>query len=81
MDRDTREIVGVYIGDRSKESAKELWLSLPAQYQASAIAYTDFWEAYASSFPKHRHRAVGKESGKTNHIERFNCTLRQRVSR
>jgi insertion element IS1 protein InsB len=28
-----------------------------------------------------RYRAVGKESGKTNHVERFNNTLRQRVSR
>lgn len=28
-----------------------------------------------------RHRAIGKNSGKTNLIERFNCTLRQRVSR
>jgi hypothetical protein len=28
-----------------------------------------------------RHKAVGKETGKTNYIERFNCTLRQRVSR
>ncbi|MDF5738566.1 IS1 family transposase, partial [Nostoc sp. S13] len=27
------------------------------------------------------HRAVGKESGKTNHIERFNNTMRQRISR
>jgi deferrochelatase/peroxidase EfeB len=26
-------------------------------------------------------RAVGKETGKTSHIERFNNTLRQRVSR
>ena len=31
--------------------------------------------------PGSRHRPVGKESGQTNHIERFNCTLRQRVSR
>jgi IS1 family transposase len=81
MDKDTREIVSVYIGDRGKESARELWLSLPAQYRESAIAYTDFWESYSSAFPKKRHRAVGKESGKTNHIERFNCTLRQRVPR
>jgi len=28
-----------------------------------------------------RHQAVGKEMGETNHIERFNNTLRQRVSR
>ncbi|HTL89047.1 MAG TPA: IS1 family transposase, partial [Leptolyngbya sp.] len=27
------------------------------------------------------HRAVGKETGKTSYIERFNNTLRQRVSR
>lgn len=42
MDKDTREIVSVYIGDRSKDSANELWLSLPVQYRESAIAYTDF---------------------------------------
>jgi len=31
--------------------------------------------------PESRHQAVSKTSGKTNGIERFNCTLRQRVSR
>ncbi len=28
-----------------------------------------------------RHKAVGKDSGKTNHIERFNNTMRQRIPR
>jgi IS1 family transposase len=28
-----------------------------------------------------RHKAVSKESGKTNDIERFNNTMRQRISR
>ena len=32
-------------------------------------------------FPFKRHRPVGKESGKTSHIERLNNTLRQRISR
>jgi len=32
-------------------------------------------------FPSKRHQPVGKDSGKTNHIERFNNTWRQRVSR
>ncbi len=32
-------------------------------------------------FPSKRHQSVGKGSGKTSYIERFNCTLRQRVSR
>ena len=45
------------------------------------IAYSDFWEADHRVLPSKRHRAVGKESGQTNHIERFNCTLGQRISR
>lgn len=45
----------------------------------SAVA--DFWEAYEQVIPSSRHRAVGKKSGKTSLIERFNCTLRQRISR
>jgi insertion element IS1 protein InsB len=50
-------------------------------YRQCAVAYTDFWEAYRTVIPSKRHRAVGKDSGHTNYIERFNCTLRQRISR
>ena len=81
INRATREIIGVHIGDRSRESAIALWASLPPVYRQCAICYTDFWESYKKVLPSKRHRAVGKESGQTNHIERFNCTLRQRVSR
>jgi IS1 family transposase/transposase-like protein len=81
LDRDTREIVGAYVGRRDAEAAKALWASLPHVYQENAISYTDFWESYATVIPSDRHHAVGKESGQTNHIERFNCTLRQRISR
>ena len=42
---------------------------------------TDFWASYENVIPKTRHQAVGKESGKTNHIERFNNTMRQRIFR
>lgn len=38
-------------------------------------------QAYAGIFPNKRHQAVGKRSGKTDGIERFNYTLGQRVSR
>jgi len=41
-DRKTRVIVGVYIGDRSKESAEKLWESLPPVYRQCAVCYTDF---------------------------------------
>ena len=81
INRTTREIIGMYIGDRSAVSAQELWNSLPVVYQQTATCYTDFWEAYQKIFPTAQHHAVGKETGQTNHIERFNCTLRQRVSR
>jgi IS1 family transposase/transposase-like protein len=81
LDQKTREIVGIYIGYRSKESAQKLWDSLPSIYRQCAVCYTDFWTSYSEILPTKRHRAVGKESGKTNHIERFNNTMRQRISR
>ena len=81
LDAQTREIVGVHIGNRSAASARALWQSLPALYRQCAVVYSDLWAAYAEILPSKRHRAVGKETGKTSYIERFNCTLRQRVSR
>jgi len=42
---------------------------------------TDHWEAYKAVLPPERHCAVGKETGLTSYIERFNNTLRQQVSR
>ena len=81
INRETREIVGVYIGERSHVGAQGLWEALPPVYRQCAVCYSDFWESYRSVLPSKRHRAVGKDSGQTNHIERFNCTLRQRVSR
>ncbi len=73
--------MGVPIGKRDANAAQALWNSLPKEYQEKAMSFTNFWEAYQLVFPEDRHIAVSKETGKTNHIERFNNTLRQRVSR
>ena len=81
LDADTGEIVGVYIGARDETAAPGLWESLPAVYRQCAVAYTDFWQADAKVLSAKRHRAVGKQSGRTSYIQRFNNTLRQRVSR
>jgi len=81
IDRNTREIIGCFIGDRSRQSARKLWQSLPPVYRQCAVAYTDFWQAYCQVIPSKRHHAVGKETGQTNHIERLNNTFRQRISR
>ncbi len=81
IDAQTREIVGVQVGDRSGASAQALWDSMPPVYRQCAVIYTDHWSAYGAVLPKKRHRSVDKDSGLTSYIERFNCTLRQRVSR
>jgi insertion element IS1 protein InsB len=81
LDVETREIVGCFIGDRSAASALGLWQSLPEVYRQWGVFYTDYWAAYATVLPANRHDAVGKETGLTSYIERFNNTLRQRVSR
>ena len=62
LDVEPREIIGVHIGDRSEQGAKKLWDSLPSVYRQCAVAYTDFWRAYALVFPAQRHKPVGKES-------------------
>ena len=64
---DTRETVGVYIGARDEAAAQQLWASLPPVYRQCAVAYTDFWAAYAAVFPSKRHQAVGKETGLTSY--------------
>jgi IS1 family transposase/transposase-like protein len=81
LDVDSRKIVGAFIGSRDHSGAQGLWDSLPPVYRQCAVAFTDFWRAYDDIFPFKRHMSVGKDSGKTSHIERFNLTVRQRVSR
>ena len=70
-----------HIGDRSKASARTLWQKIPAVYRERATFWTDFYTAYQGVMPQAQHRAIGKKARKTNHVERFNGTLRQRVSR
>jgi IS1 family transposase len=81
LDRTSGMIVGFYIGNRTRKDARKLWESLPGVYRQCAVCYSDFWESYEEVIPGSRHKPVKKESGQTNHVERFNCTLRQRVSR
>ena len=78
--RRTRQIIAFVIGDRSAKTCRRLWNKIPEQYR-TCISYSDFWEAYQKVLPKETHYAVGKESGQTNHMERWYCTLRQRQAR
>ena len=61
-------------------TCRKLWDAIPEAYRYGTW-YTDFWKAYAAVIPDDQHEAVGKETGETAHIERFNNTLRQRLAR
>jgi insertion element IS1 protein InsB len=81
MDTQTRQIIAFHVGDRSRKSAEQLWAKIPVAYRAHVTFYTDRYEAYKGVIPAARHKAITKLARRTNHIERFNNTLRQRVSR
>ena len=81
MDKQTRQIIAFPVGDRSHASAQQLWANLPAVYREQATFYTDQYAVYTGVIPAARHKAITKHARKTNHIERFNNTMRQRVSR
>jgi insertion element IS1 protein InsB len=80
-DRSSRQIIAFHVGDRRRDSAKQLGANLPAVYREQAICYTNQYEVYKGVIPAARHKAITKKARKTNHLERFNNTLRQRVSR
>jgi insertion element IS1 protein InsB len=81
LDVTTKQVIAFYVGDRSASSARELWRRIPQVYRAHATFYTDGLAAYKTVLPSERHQVCAKSSGHTNVIERFNCTLRQRISR
>jgi insertion element IS1 protein InsB len=78
--RKTRQIVARAVGDRSETTCHILWNNVPASYR-KGHCYTDFWAAYQAVIPKDQLSQVGKETGETAHVERWNCTLRQRIVR
>jgi IS1 family transposase/transposase-like protein len=81
IDSQTRRALAFHVGDRSQKSAHKLWDRLPAEYRQNATFWTDGYSSYQGVIPASQHRVVTKASRQTNHIERLNCTLRQRVSR
>jgi insertion element IS1 protein InsB len=81
MDATSRQVIAFHVGDRSRRSAKRLWAKIPAAYRQHATFYTGQHIVYEGVIPAAQHRAISKLARKTNHVERFNNTLYQRVSR
>ena len=70
-----------HVGDRSHDSAKQWWANRPAVYREHAMCSTDLYAVYTGVIPAAQHKAITKQARTTKHIERFNTTRRQRVSR
>jgi insertion element IS1 protein InsB len=81
MDATTHQVMAFHVGDRRWDGATALWAKIPVVYREQARFHTDHYDAYQGVIPTARHQAITKNARETNHIERFNNTLRQRVSR
>jgi len=80
MCRRTRHIVAFALGDRSKATCLRLWQAIPHE-DKHGHPFSDCWHASQYVFPAENHHGVGKETGETAQMERWNNTLRQRVGR
>src|SRR5262245_18514518 len=78
MDATTRQVTALHVGDRSRKSATRLWAKIPHTYRRHAMFSTDQFGVYDGVIPAVQHRAIRKLARQTNHLERFNKTLRPR---
>ena len=61
IDRASRQVVALFVGDRSADGALGLWQALPERYRAHATFHTDHWRAYKQIIPAHQHRSLSKK--------------------
>ena len=76
-----RQIVAFHVGSRSSVDALLFYEKIPDIFKEKTGFFSDYWQAYVDVFKDNNHFGVGKDSGLTAYIERFNGTLRQRASR
>jgi insertion element IS1 protein InsB len=81
LNPENRQIIAFHIGSRSGADARLFYNKIPDIFKGKAGFFSDYWQAYVGAFENESHFGVGKDSGLTAYIERFNCTVRQRVSR
>ena len=74
----SRQVIAYFVGDRSKESLKQLWKRVPKAYRKKLV-YTDEYNVYGAFFRPWQHRPSPKGSGRTNLAEGMNNKWRNRV--
>jgi hypothetical protein len=81
METQPRQSIAGHVGDRSPTRAAPLWATLPPASRQPATFSTEQDVGDAKGIPAAQPRALPTRARKTPHRERFNTTLRQRVSR
>lgn len=76
-----RQIIAFHVGGRGAKDAAVFHEKIPAVFKENAAFFSDYWQPYVTTFEKEEHFGVGKDSGLTAYIERFNNTMRQMVAR
>jgi insertion element IS1 protein InsB len=71
----------VTLSDRGGSGAGVVGKHAISLQRQSSHCYTDCWGAYQAVISSDQHDTVGKHTGLMNHIERFNLTMIQRVSK
>ncbi|MBP7662510.1 MAG: IS1 family transposase, partial [Shewanella sp.] len=80
LSRNTRQVVAFVCGARDSVNCTELRCRLTTGY-ADLPTCSDYWSSYAEVFDPDTHQSVGKHTGLTNHVERFNASARNRLGR
>lgn len=78
--RRTRQVVSFFLGERDTSSCQQLWQRVPLEYSPCPL-FSDAWQTYPEVLPPAEHHPVGKETGETAQVERWNNPLRQRLAR
>ena len=78
--RRTRQVVADHLGDRTDAACTEFRARLPVGY-SDLPTFSDRWSADATVFDPDTHRSCAKQQGQTNHVERFNATMRHHSGR
>ena len=62
LDATTRQVIAFHVGDRSRQSAKQLWQNIPEVYPHHATFHTDLYAVYPGVIPPAQHRAISKQA-------------------
>jgi IS1 family transposase len=76
-----RQIIAFHLGSRSSKDTQVFYEKITSVFNTKTGFFSDYWQAYITTFENENHFGVGKDSDLTAYIERFNGTLRQRVAR